>query len=95
MYGCYRAKTTDFQPAHVGQLQFYLEALDCDIRKPHENPSIGILICKIKDDEVAKYTMNRSVSPTLVAEYETRLIDKALFQKKLQELNLLELEEQT
>jgi predicted nuclease of restriction endonuclease-like (RecB) superfamily len=88
-------KTTDFQPAHVGQLQFYLETLDCDIRKPHENPSIGILICKTKDDEVVKYTMNRSVSPTLVAEYETRLIDKALLQKKLQELNLLELEEQT
>lgn len=88
-------KTTDFHPAHIGQLQFYLEALDCDIKKPHENPSIGILICKTKDDEVVKYTMNRSISPTLVAEYETKLIDKALLQKKLQELNLLELEEQT
>ncbi|EKD54661.1 MAG: hypothetical protein ACD_60C00060G0029 [uncultured bacterium] len=88
-------KTTDFHPAHIGQLQFYLEALDCDIKKPHENPSIGILICKTKDDEVVKYTMNRSISPTLVAEYETKLIDKALLQKKLRELNLLEPEEQT
>lgn len=86
-------KTTDFHPAHVGQLQFYLEALDCDVKKPHENPSIGILICKTKDDEVVKYTMNRSISPTLIAEYETKLIDKALLQKKLQELNLLGLEE--
>lgn len=88
-------KTTDFQPAYVGQLQFYLEALDQDIKKPHENPSIGILICKTKDEEVVKYAMNRNMSPTMVAEYETKLINKALLQKKLQELNLLELEEST
>lgn len=87
-------KTTDFQPAYVGQLQFYLEALDQDIKKPHENPSIGILICKTKDEEVVKYAMNRSMSPTMVAEYETKLIDKSLLQRKLHELNLLELEEQ-
>lgn len=43
-------KTTEFQPSHMGQLQFYLEALDRDIKKPHENPSIGILICKTKDE---------------------------------------------
>ncbi len=85
-------KTTDFQPSHVGQLQFYLEALDCDVKKPHENPSIGILICKTKDEEVVKYAMNRSMSPTMVAEYETKLLNKSLLQKKLQELNLLELE---
>jgi predicted nuclease of restriction endonuclease-like (RecB) superfamily len=88
-------KTTDFQPSHVGQLQFYLEALDQDIKKPHENPSIGILICKTKDEEVVKYAMNRNMSPTMIAEYETKLINKSLLQKKLQELNLLELEEQT
>jgi predicted nuclease of restriction endonuclease-like (RecB) superfamily len=56
-------KTTDFQPAYVGQLQFYLEALDRDVKKPHENPSIGILICKTKDEEVVKYAMNRNMSP--------------------------------
>jgi RecB family endonuclease NucS len=61
-------KTTDFQPAYVGQLQFYLEALDQDIKKPHENTSIGILICKTKDEEVVKYAMNRHMSPTMVAE---------------------------
>ena len=80
-------KTTDFQPAYFGQLQFYLEALDRDIKKPHENPSIGILICKTKDEEVVKYAMNRSMSPTMVAEYETKLINKSLLQKKLQELD--------
>lgn len=85
-------KTTDFQPSYVGQLQFYLEALDQDIKKPHENPSIGILICNTKDDEVVKYAMNRNMSPTMVAEYETKLIDKKLLEKKLHELNYLALE---
>lgn len=79
-------KTTAFQPAHVGQLQFYLEALDRDVKKPHENPSIGMLICKIKDEEVVKYAMSRNLSPTMIAEYETKLIDRALLQKKLHEL---------
>lgn len=81
-------KTTEFEPSHLGQLQFYLEALDSDIKKPHENPSIGILICKTKDDEVVKYAMNRSLSPTMIAEYETKLINKSLLMKKLQELTI-------
>lgn len=67
-------------------MQFYLEALDRDVKKQHENPSIGILICKTKDEEVVKYAMNRNMSPTMVAEYETKLINKALLQKKLHEL---------
>lgn len=82
-------KTTEFHPAHFGQLQFYLEVLDNDVKKPHENPSIGILICKTRDDEVVKFAMNRSMSPALIAEYETKLINKALLQKKLDELSEL------
>ncbi len=81
-------KVTDFQPSHLGQLHFYLEALDRNIKKPHENPSIGILICKSKDDEVVEYAMNRNLSPTLIAEYETKLIDKKRLQKKLHEISL-------
>jgi predicted nuclease of restriction endonuclease-like (RecB) superfamily len=81
-------KTGEFQPAHFGQLQFYLEALDCDVKKPHENPSIGILICKTKDEDVVKYAMNRSMSPTMIAEYETKLISKLLLQNKLRELGI-------
>jgi predicted nuclease of restriction endonuclease-like (RecB) superfamily len=80
-------KITDFKPEYLGKLQFYLEALDKDVKKPHENPSIGLLICKTKDDEVVKYAMNRSVSPALVAEYETQLIDKSLLERKLHELS--------
>lgn len=79
-------KSTEFHPSHLGQLQFYLEVLDTDIKKPHENPSIGILICKTKDDEVVKYALNRHASPTMVAEYETKLINKSLLIQKVREL---------
>jgi len=88
----YELKTTEFHPGHMGQLQFYLEALDQDIKKLHENPCIGILICKTKDEKVVKYAMNRSMSPTMIAEYETKLIDKLLLQKKLNEFYDAELE---
>ncbi|KTC84367.1 MULTISPECIES: PDDEXK nuclease domain-containing protein [Legionella] len=81
-------KISEFHPSHIGQLQFYLEALDRDIRKPHENPSIGILICKSKDDEVVKYAMNRNMSPTMIAEYETKFVNKKLLQDKLHEISL-------
>jgi predicted nuclease of restriction endonuclease-like (RecB) superfamily len=79
-------KTDRFKPAHLGQLNFYLEALDRDIRKPHEAPSIGILLCKGKDDIVVEYALNRSVSPTLVADYQTKLPSKELLQRKWKEI---------
>lgn len=82
-------KVTEFQPEYLGKLQFYLEALDRDVKKPHENPSIGILICKDKDEEVVKYALNRNMSPTMIAEYETKLIDKQLLQDKLRQLTAL------
>ena len=78
-------KITAFDPAHLGQLNFYLEALDRDVKKPRENPSIGILLCASKDDEVVEYALSRSLSPALVAEYQTKLPDKALLQAKLHE----------
>jgi len=81
-------KSTEFHPSHLGQLQFYLEALDTDIKKPHQNPTIGILICKTKDEEVVKYALNRHASPTMIAEYETKLINKTALQKKLREFTL-------
>lgn len=84
-------KIEKFKPEHLGQLNFYLEALDRDIRKPHENPSIGILLCKGKDDTVVEYALSRSLSPTLVADYQTKLPDKKLLQAKWEEiLNNLE-----
>lgn len=83
-------KIEKFKPEHLGQLNFYLEALDRDIRKPHENPSIGILLCKSKDDTVVEYALSRTLSPTLVADYQTKLPNKAVLQAKWEEIiNLL------
>jgi len=82
-------KIGEFQPEHLGKLEFYLEALDRDVRKPHEGPSIGVLLCASKDSEVVEYALSRSLSPALVAEYQTRLPDKNLLQAKLHELYAL------
>ena len=77
-----------------GQLEFYLEALDRDIKKGHENPSIGVLLCRQKNDEVVEYALSRSLSPAVIAKYETALIPKELLRNKLNEFyRLLELEE--
>jgi predicted nuclease of restriction endonuclease-like (RecB) superfamily len=79
-------KNERFKPEHLGQLNFYLEALDRDIKKEHENPSIGILLCKGKDDTVVEYALSRNLSPTLVADYKTKLPNKALLQQKWEEV---------
>ena len=83
-------KTEKFKPKHPGQLEFYLEALDRGLKKENENPSVGILLCKGKDEEVVKFAMARNISPAIVADYETKLIDKKLLQKKLHELIIFE-----
>ncbi|MDD3300164.1 MAG: PDDEXK nuclease domain-containing protein [Bacteroidales bacterium] len=79
----FELKADKFKPDHLGQLNFYLEALDRDVKKPNENPSIGILLCKDKDSEVVEYALSRSLSPTMVSEYKTQLPDKKLLQQKL------------
>ncbi len=81
----FELKIDEFQPSHLGQLEFYLEALDRDVKKPHERPSIGVLLCATKDSEVVEYALSRAMSPALVAEYQTRLPDKSLLQAKLHE----------
>ena len=82
----FELKTGKFKPEHLGQLNFYLEALDRDVKKPKENPSIGVLLCKDKDNEVVEYALSRSLSPTMVAEYQLCLPDKALLQQKLHDI---------
>jgi predicted nuclease of restriction endonuclease-like (RecB) superfamily len=82
-------KVTAFAPEHLGKLNFYLEALDRDVRKAHENPAIGVLLCASKDDEVVEYALSRSASPALIAEYRAQLPDKALLQAKLHEFYAL------
>jgi predicted nuclease of restriction endonuclease-like (RecB) superfamily len=78
-------KTGKFKPEYMGQLEFYLEALDRDVRRSNENPSIGILLCQESDCSVVEYAMSRSLSPTMIAEYERQLIPKEVFQRSLEE----------
>lgn len=75
-----------FRPEYLGQLEFYLEALDRDVRKPGENPSVGLILCASKEQEVVEYALSRSLSPALVAQYETVLPDKHVLETKLREL---------
>ena len=82
----FELKADKFKPEHLGQLNFYLEALDRDVKKPNENPSIGVMLCKDKDSEVVEYVLSRSLSPTMISEYKTQLPDKKLLQQKLHEL---------
>lgn len=82
-------KVGRFEPEYLGKLNFYLEALDRNERKCHENPAIGVLLCASKDDEVVEYALNRSLSPALIAEYQVQLPDKQLLQAKLHEFYAL------
>lgn len=82
-------KVGRFEPEYLGKLEFYLEALDRDHRKPHENPALGVLLCASKDREVVEYALSRSLSPALIAEYQTQLPDKTLLAAKLHEFYAL------
>ena len=74
-------KAREFRPSDMGQLEFYLEALDRDVRRQNENPSIGILLCKNADKSVVEYAMSRTMSPAMVAEYKRMLIPKEVLQE--------------
>ena len=82
-------KVDRFEPEHLGKLNFYLEALDRDVKKPHENPAIGLLLCASKDSEVVEYALSRTLSPALVAQYQTQLPDKQMLAAKLHEFYTL------
>jgi predicted nuclease of restriction endonuclease-like (RecB) superfamily len=82
----FELKVREFRPEDLGKLSFYVEALDRDVRKPHERASIGVLLCATKDDEVVEYALARTASPTLVAEYQTVLPPKEVLRDKLHEL---------
>ncbi|NQY08173.1 MAG: DUF1016 domain-containing protein [Flavobacteriales bacterium] len=83
-------KITDFKPEYLGKMEFYLEALDRDVKKDYEKPSVGIVLCKSKDEQVVEYALSRSMSPTMVSQYETKLIDKKTLESKLQEFFIIE-----
>lgn len=78
-------KKTKFHPRDLGQLEFYLEALDRDVKRSNENPSMGIILCPDVDKVVVEYAMSRSMSPTMVAEYKRILIPQEKMQQQLRE----------
>lgn len=82
-------KIGKFKPEHIGQINFYLEALDRDVKKPNENPSVGVILCATKDDAVVEYALSRSMSPTMVADYTLQLPDKKILEDKLREITML------
>ncbi len=79
-------KVGEFKPEYMGKMDFYLGALDKYVKKEHENPSVGIIMCRTKDDNVVEISLNRSTSPTVISQYETQLISKELLKAKLTEL---------
>lgn len=81
----FELKIGEFKPEYVGKINLYLEALDREVKKEKENPSVGVILCASKDDEVVEFALSRSLSPTMVSEYNLKLIDKKLLQKKLKE----------
>ena len=80
-------KIGKFKPEYVSKMDFYLEGLDRQVRKPDENPSVGLLLCASKNDEVVEYALNRTLSPMMVAQYQLQLPDKDILRKKLKELS--------
>ena len=82
---CLELKSTPFKPSYMGQLEFYLEALDRDVKRSNENPSIGILLCESAKRQVVEYALSRSLSPTMIAEYKRQLIPKDVLQRSLDE----------
>lgn len=82
----FELKVGKFKPEYVSKMDFYLEALDRQKKKEHENPSVGLILCAAKNDEVVEYAMSRTMSPMLVSEYKLQLPDKKVLERKLQEL---------
>ena len=79
-------KTGKFKPEYVSKMDFYLEGLDRQVKKPDENPSVGLILCASKNDEVVEYAMSRTMSPMMVSQYQLQLPDKEVLRNKLQEL---------
>ena len=71
-------KIGKFKPEYISKLDFYLEALDRQVKKTNENPSVGLLLCASQNDEVVEYSMSRTMSPLLVVEYKLQLPDKSI-----------------
>lgn len=78
-------KAEGFQSEYIGKMDLYLEALDREIRRDNENPSIGIILCPEADRYDVEYTLNRTMSPIMIAEYKRLLVPEEVMKKSLEE----------
>ena len=87
----FELKIDAFKPEYISKMDFYLEALDRQEKKENENPSVGVILCASKDEQVVEYAMSRSMSPTMVSQYTLKLINKKILENKLKEItNIVE-----
>ena len=82
----FELKLGEFIPEYIGKMNLYLEALDRDVKKENENPSVGIILCSSKDKDVVEYSMSKNISQTMISEYKLKLIDEKLLENKLKEV---------
>ena len=85
----FELKLGEFKAEYLGKMNLYLEALDRDVKKENENPSVGVILCSSKDKEVVEYSLDKNMSQTMIAEYKLKLIDKELLEYKLKEVKNL------
>ena len=82
----FELKLGEFKAEYLGKMNLYLEALDRDVKKEQENPSVGIILCSTKDKDVVEYSLSKNMSQTLISEYKLKLIDKKLLETKLKQM---------
>lgn len=85
----FELKLGEFKAEYLGKMNLYLEALDRDVKKNQENPSVGVILCSSKDKSVVEYSLSKNLSQTLISEYKLKLIDKKILEEKLKEMKLL------
>ena len=85
----FELKLGEFKAEYLGKMNLYLEALDRDVKKEQENPSVGVILCSSKDKDVVEYSISKNMSQTMISEYKLKLIDKKLLETKLKEMKNL------
>lgn len=81
-------KIGEFKPEYVGKMQFYLASLDEQIKLPHENPSVGLILCRSKKESIVRLTLSKTHKPIKISVYQTKLPDKKLIQQRLERIKL-------
>ena len=78
-------KSVPFEPEFIGKMDFYLSAIDHEIKREDENPSVGIILCPSAERCEVKYAIDRTMSPIMIAEYKRLLIPEEVMKKSLEE----------